>query len=228
MLHLHHQANADAQISDYWDDFYASRSDTPDQPSDFAHWLADRLGEIDLLLEFGCGAGRDAIFFGKSKTRLVVATDASQAALTRLESRAEYLTLSNLITRQTSLALPASLSRLSHALDELRESFDGAVRTVFYSRFLLHAVSEDSQQNLFNFVATQARQGDVFAAEYRAADLETHQYVFGTHYRRPNDPDQVAQMCRNSGFTTVESFLSNDFAVYQSERPLVARTLARR
>jgi len=228
MLHTHDLADEHANISRYWDDFYGTRTDIPDAASSFAHWVADRLGGIDLLVEFGCGTGRDAIWFADFNAQFVVATDASQAALNQLESRAATLSLSNLTTLKTDLVHPRSLTELADAIAQVRNRFDSPVKKVFYSRFLLHAITEVAQQNLITFIASQFRPGDIFVTEYRAAKLESDEYVFGTHYRRPVDPDQLAQMCRSSRFTRVDTCLSKDFAVHQTERPLVGRTIVGR
>jgi hypothetical protein len=97
---------------------------------------------------------------------------------------------------------------------------------LFYGRFLLHAIDESAQNSLIGFTASELSPGDFLALEYRVAELERGQYVYGDHYRRPVDPLTVEQQCRSTGFQSVKTEVSKDFAVLEEERPLIARTLA--
>lgn len=219
-----------AQIAKYWESFYARDSGVPPSESDFARWVSQQIGSIDILVDFGCGTGRDSIWFAKSGAPHVIATDNAHAGLAAVRRRADDLGLPNLIVAQVDLNAPKSLAALKNSLAEVRATALTArethLRTVFYARFLLHAIEETAQEALLKFCAAELRAGDWLALEYRATELNAGNYVFGDHYRRPVDPELIEKSCIALGFSSVESVVSDEFAVLGDERPLVARTLA--
>lgn len=75
--------------SAYWDRFYATGSSLARPvPSQFAAFVAGELHEPFRIVEFGSGAGRDALFFA-AYGHQVTAVDGSPAAIGRGRAVAE-------------------------------------------------------------------------------------------------------------------------------------------
>ncbi len=219
--------NAD-EISTYWEKFYSAAPTTvPGDASNFARHVAERCEGIDVLVELGCGTGRDAIWLAKSGAGMVLATDGSSAALDFVQERSRSEGINSLFTRRVDLHDDDSLNWVAGWISDQRGSNGNhAPKVVIYGRFLLHAIDEPAQDNLIRFAASHLKSGDLLALEYRAKELNSEEYVFGSHYRRPVDPSLVEQSCYSFGFKTVSTEVSDEFATYKNERPLVARTLA--
>lgn len=216
------------EIASYWDRFYSEDQASPTKESDFARWVTARVPNIDGLVEFGCGTGRDSVWFARAGIGLVIATDASREGLAKLRRRVHDSGPAHIFTLQVDLNSPKSLAELSgrfHALTAERKQY---AQTMFYARFLLHAIDESAQAALLEFAVSHLRTGDSLAVEYRAAALGKGRYVFGDHYRRPIDPEKFEAQCVSAGFNAVRTYTSDSFSVLDCERPLIGRTLAER
>lgn len=215
------------QITRYWDEFYAeSGGAVPVGESDFARHVKEVCERIDILVEFGCGSGRDARWFANDDQCVVLATDNSRSALELLGTHIDTSERSRFVTKHVDLYDPESLVSLATLIGELRLNSSDSPRVVFYGRFLLHAIEEDAQSAFVQFAGSQLGAGGILALEYRVRELGSSAYEFGTHYRRPVDPVEVEKSCLSAGFGKVHTEISDSFAVYKSERPLIARTLA--
>ena len=62
----------DKNTTQYWDNYYASKdaSRVP-IPSQFAPFALQEAGKPDVVLEFGCGMGRDSIFFARQGVKTI-------------------------------------------------------------------------------------------------------------------------------------------------------------
>ena len=82
----------------YWDEFYAKSSKVKrlSYPSQFAAFVYGEMGDVENVLEFGCGTGRDAFFFAEFGKR-VFAFDGAQSVITatRLQVRNAYTLVSS-------------------------------------------------------------------------------------------------------------------------------------
>jgi len=210
----------------YWDEFYSADETVPTKESDFARWVTAQVPNVDCLIEFGCGTGRDSVWFTNTGIGVVVATDASKPGLAILRGRVHNTDCTNLRIMDVDLNSPISLAELSRQFNALAASRILYARTVFYGRFLLHAIDESAQSALIEFAVAHLRTGDSLALEYRASNLGGGRYVFGNHYRRPIDAEKLGAQCLTAGFSAVRTTTSDSFAGLHGERPLIGRTLA--
>lgn len=215
---------ADSRVA-FWDHFYAAdaMAAVPDGPTGFARYVAHNFRDVGLLVELGCGSGRDALWFGRSTRFRVIATDASLVAISRLRGQ---IPSDRLTVARVDLNCTESLNELLDTVEGLRSDESVGERAMVYGRFLLHAIDEPAQRALLEFASKVLRPGDVLALEYRARKLNSGQYVFGDHYRRPVVPADFANACYSAGFSYVKTAVSDEFAVLGAERPLIGRTIA--
>lgn len=104
----------------YWRDFYSMS-----KPSAFAKFCVNYLPMFSLILDVGCGNGRDSYYFSKKGYYVVGIDYASDPACSQ---RATFYNLS---------------------IDEMTGHEN--VFNVIYSRFLLHSVTTDEVRNLIEW-----------------------------------------------------------------------------
>lgn len=210
-------ANPDSPSLAYWEAFYAS----PRQvrlPSDFAREVAAWLNPGTLVVDVGSGNGRDTRLF-EALGHDVVAMDASVAAIRLVRAEAGP----RVSTALVDLDDPNSPSIAVEAVAARRHP--GAVAV--YARFLLQAVGPAAEGHLLRLAADVLRPGERAFLEFRVAPPPGG-YAFGEHRRRMVDPDQLTARASDHGLEPLSSAVSDGFAVYRSERPLVARVVLRR
>lgn len=209
-------------IAKYWSSFYARQSVSPPSgPSPFAVWVDQQLEPAVSIVEVGCGNGRDASFFAR-QGRQVVAFDQSQEAIDLLLQMAK----SKGLTELTADAVSVERLAVDAQPENVRQALNHNTLAV-YSRFFLHAITEEAQANFLTWLTSFLAVGELCYLEYRAAELTDSPYEFGDHYRRPVAASELAGQCRELGFSVVSSNESDDYAPYGHERPLVGRTVIR-
>ena len=207
-------------IRDYWEEHY-HHDTSPREPSLFASDLVRSLSAPALVIDMGCGNGRDSLFFAESGHR-VIAVDGSAEAIEHLRQRASAERESRVRVLQADLSDVAAYVQLEALVWDEREP---TTRLIVYGRFLLHAVPLHTQDLFVTRMTTLLGPGDEMHLEYRTGDLDAVTYEFGcTHYRRSVDPSSVEAVALSTGIVTARSEVSEDFAPLGDERPLCART----
>ena len=198
--------------SEHWESFYR-RGVSEKAPSPFAQYVAGRLRGDERLLEIGCGNGRDASFFS-SRGLTVVAIDASDAAIdlcqeARGENGAHFVA-----------------GRLSDLKDEIGDPFD-----VIYSRFVLHAMTQDEEAETLTGAYRTLRPGGSLYLECRSINdplarlgevISPTERIHG-HYRRFIILAEIVQRLQTIGFHVDQAVEDTGFAAYQDEDPMVIR-----
>ena len=100
---------------------------------------------------------------------------------------------------------------------------------MFYLRFFLHSIPADVQATLMGSIRDHAREGDMFAAEFRTDKDEKNTKVHGKHYRRfQNAAEFSARLVADYGFTPFHEEENTGLSPYKGEDPVLCRVLARR
>ncbi|MGY1663988.1 methyltransferase domain-containing protein [Geodermatophilus sp. SYSU D00705] len=201
---------------DYWQDFY-SGSDVgrvPAAESDFATWVAGQLPAGAGVLDVGTGTARDARFFAR-RGRPVLAVDYSAAAIERATALAQREGW-DADFRVVNLA---DLHQVGTLVGELSPD----VGWHLYARFLVHAIDDEARANLWALAGAVARRGGECWLEFRTAEDERAEHVFGEHYRRYLDLEQVVIEAKERDLQVIDSVHGRGLAVYKDEDPWVAR-----
>jgi cyclopropane fatty-acyl-phospholipid synthase-like methyltransferase len=205
------------QISDrslYWDDYYAAViDDRRPLPSQFAVFVAGELENAHSVIEFGCGTGRDAIFFA-SRGHQVMGVDASHQAVKTCEGRA-----AGLGEQATFVAARIDDPDLANRLQAPE------LPLVVYARFFVHAISDDEEQAFLDLAAELTSAGDRLAVEYRTIRDLSGAKVTQQHYRRFVTPATFQARALARGFDVEYSIEGFGFAKYKSDDAYVARTI---
>lgn len=199
----------------YWDDYYAHRGG-PALPSQFATFAAGELDQPHRIVEFGCGNGRDALFFA-GHGHEVVGVDASDRAIERCTERAKELGL--IATFLTSRVDGPGLS----------QRIGGSGRpSMVYARFFLHAITDDEQRAFLECSHDVTRPGDLMAVEFRTTRDRTSPKMTERHFRRFIEPAGFQLEAMEHGFRTSYAVEGFGFAKYRWDDAHVARCLLTR
>jgi tellurite methyltransferase len=203
----------------YWKAHYSAFN--LKEPSEFAGHCSQRyLNPSDVLVELGCGNGRDGLMLSQCVARYI-GIDACGVAIERFSDAAR-----NLMSERSEL-LQADFT----AMDFDKCCGDSA-RLALYSRFSLHAITLAEQEGLLDRIGKIKGAPWVFMLEARTIHddlygvgrrLGLHEYETD-HYRRFIDPDAFLALV-SSRFRVKYFEVSDGFAPYRGENPVLMRTV---
>jgi SAM-dependent methyltransferase len=206
----------------YWRDHYsrATENSRPiEGPSRFAEFVLDHMSRAAAVIDFGCGDGRDALYFASSG-RQVIGIDAARPALDRLSRAAECRGL-NVVALAADLRNVADIQRIRDAI--ARECRSGT-RNI-YARFFLHAIREPTRRLFFDLARELLIDGrGELLVEFRGAqDAATHHHFGEDHHRDYLDEERVRSQLEELGASITYSASGKGFAPYNGEDPWIVR-----
>jgi len=180
----------------YWQQFY--KKEHIKEPTDFAVFCQKYIFKKDngYIVDLGCGNGRDSYYFAE-KGHEVLAVD---YALNLIEKK-----------------------HINFIQMELNEFFNvpKAIKPdVIYSRFLLHAITEKTLENLLNW------SGGLFCAEFRA-DTDKPK-VYKDHKRNLINGEKLLKMLVEKKYKIWYYKRGKGMAKYKNEDPEVIRVIAQK
>lgn len=202
----------------YWDDFYKSArsADVPPDPSAFAAWTQERLSDEQLVIEFGFGTARDALWFLR-QGHAVRGYDFANSAVDAANQHAEAL------PGDASFAV-LDLSDTSAVNAAVADLSTHEAAPAVYGRFLIHSLTDVGRTNLFDVASGL---GAELFVEFRTGKDKGMKHIFGDdHYRTYLDPESVVIEIEERGGRVTTLDQGHGRAVYKSEDPHVARVLA--
>ena len=98
---------------------------------------------------------------------------------------------------------------------------------LFYSRFLLHAMTPNDRSTMLKSLASLAAVGDFFAFEYRALEDEGRKKVFSDHSRYYVDTNSLIKDLESLGFAVFYRVDGVGMAKYKDDDAYVSRIFFR-
>ena len=208
----------------YWADFYARMQIEHTDGSTFFEFVNSRPEVPQLVLDIGCGDGRDSCAFAAAG-RTVVGFDRSEAGVEHARAQSSRTGLDDRVSFEACDV--GDTERLSGLITAQLAVADEPA--MFYLRFFLHSITEDVQQGLLGVIRDLARPGDVFAAEFRTDKDQKKSKVHGKHYRRfQNGAEFGRRLLHDYGFTVLHEEEGTGLSPYKDEDPVLYRVIARR
>ena len=202
----------------YWNVYYTVHTGQSEEPSEFAKSIVDKMIVGRHLLELGCGNGRDSLFFLKNGLK-VTAVDASDVAINSLVE----LTKGN-----------PSASFVCDDFVKCKSVYQGHYDYI-YSRFTLHAISEEQEDELLINIRNAMEKHTILFIEARTV----HDTLFGRgrpagrnayfqdgHYRRFIDTDRFRKKLERLGYMTLSLIEDIGFSKTQDSDPVLMRCIA--
>lgn len=202
----------------YWNKYYSQRRGLL-IPSQFAAFVAGELlpTQQGSIVELGCGNGRDALFFARNNYH-VLGVDASFEAVGICRAAADGLKADFIVG---DIDAPDLFIAIQTALN-------GRSVALMYSRFFLHAISDESQTSMLDLSSKLCGTGALMALEFRTVRDKQLAKETELHFRRFLDPLSLLEQVGRFGFK-VEYFVEGfGYAKFRSDDAHVARVLLRR
>jgi len=201
--------------SDYWNSYY-KESKAPTNPSQFAVHVLSTLNSKKLILDLGCGNGRDSSYFCRAG-HTVMSLDTSHEALLEVTKNSEGRAF-------PILANAATVSSTKPFAD------------VVYSRFSLHSMDQDSYLKCIKNVKGMLVEGGSFWVEVRSVDDELYKQgefveerIYKTdHSRRFFTLDALVSDLKELSFDIIFAEDQRGWAVYEDKDPKVIRIHCKR
>lgn len=201
----------------YWEEFYAQQN-AEYEPSLFAQFVAAKIKANSKIIELGCGNGRDSVYFA-SKNFMIKAVDQCEGQIEFMKEK--YSNIRNIDF------LTADFTTLS---DESR--FD-----VVYSRFTLHSISKEQEDNVCAWAYNNLNDNGFFCIEVRGqkneiyrkgdkVDGEEDAYIYNDHYRRFLNFDTFCNKLKTIGFTLDYAEEKKGFAPFKGTDETYMRVIA--
>ncbi len=207
------------QSKSYWEHFYAQTPDDIQKPSHFAQTVLPLIPQDNILLELGCGNGRDALYFAEHGIK-VYACDLCNNAIGLLNNSEHS---------NNPTFFVADFTNLESKLNDIK------IDTV-YSRFSLHSVSKEGSLRAIEWTYKHLQPKGLFLIEARSihdplygkgTQVEKNAYITD-HYRRFLELDELVEALKNAGFTIRSAVESQGFAKYHDEDPSIIRIIAQK
>lgn len=201
----------------YWDNFYLNSDAKLRIPSQFAAFVAtEYMGIFETIIDLGCGNGRDSLFFSSLGFE-VIGVDASLKAIESI--RKSSMSTGNFLHSDiVNKDLPKLIQTLIHPSN----------KRLIYSRFFLHAISDQQELSLWDLINTLCHNNDVLALEFRTNRDEKLAKVTDKHYRRFVNPIEVIARAADAGFVCEYFTEGFGYAKYKSDDAHVARLLLKK
>lgn len=199
----------------YWNDYY-TKGLCPSEPSAFAEYVLTLVEPYRVLVDLGCGNGRDALFFAQNHLD-VIAIDLSDSAIAALHTKSNG-------------EIKCLLDDFVNCAVHQDSTYDYA-----YSRFTLHAISKDQGSVLIKNVFLGLRPGGKFFIEVRGTkdplfglgeQIGENTFVYDGHSRRFLVLDELVAELAAAGFLIEYAKEQTGFAVYQAHDPPMIRVIA--
>lgn len=195
---------------EYWENFYKDENVTL-RPSSFAVFCMKYLDYKESILDFGCGNGRDSIYF-VNQGIYVIAVD---------WIRNNYLSY---------------LASINKSLKVIWKDIDSAVKDIdtadnLYMRFFLHAISDGDQTTILNW-ATKATQKKIFIEARSIVEpvgkLISNNIYNTDHSRRFINKNELEHKLKAIGFDIIHSEESKGLSKQGNSNPVLIRLVAQR
>lgn len=174
----------------YWDNYYLN-SKKLNVPSQFAAFIANEFVEVPLVIDLGCGNGRDTQFFSYLGFN-TIGIDGSESAINYCKNN----NFNSDSSVNKNLFLLRNISELPND--------DGFIRSIqktqkiFYSRFFLHAINSSEESCFFNFINKSCRHDDLICLEFRTELDENRSKFTNAHYRRYINVESMMRTANSS------------------------------
>jgi tellurite methyltransferase len=202
----------------YWDEFYRNHH-LGDTPSPFAVFVINNFFGYKSVIDFGCGNGRDSIFFAKNNYR-VVGIDYSQEAIVGCKSLSTNLGFDN-----TTIFERIDVKDQMKVENLLEKEVKCLKPTIFYGRFFLHAIDSMREQVFMEMIQSYLRNSDILCLEFRTTLDELRPKLFGSHSRRYIDAEAFINRWTQSRLCLDFYEEGDHLAIFEGEKAEVARVV---
>ncbi len=201
----------------YWNTYYIDCKEKKEGPSDFAVTIEKELERESHILELGCGNGRDSLYF-LNKGHRVTAIDGSDTAIDMLK------------------AITSDCMNAIFVCDDFVkcESLYQVKYDCIYSRFTLHAITEEQENELLEKLKGALALGGRVCIEARTVHdgifglgkkVDRNAFYYNGHFRRFIDVENFKEKIEKMGFKVLSLEESTGFSKTADSDPVLMRCI---
>jgi len=183
-------------------------------PSQFCVLTSIEISAGDILIDLGCGNGRDSLYFLLNQNILTYGVDRSDSAIKSITTSDPSLH-NNFFNYD--LTIESSWANLFSNISR------GGKRLIFYSRFFNHSLTEEDENTLINMLVKYSSPGDKCYFEFRVEEDKTQTHIFGEHFRRFQSSTAFIEKFSHTPFDLEYFVEGRGMAKFKSEDPFVGR-----
>jgi len=201
----------------YWNEYYKNKINSERLPSQFAAFILNEFCNVEQIVEFGCGTGRDSFFFSNYGKK-VLALDYSE---TIIENNIKINNNDNLKFELLDVSSEESITNF-------QKKYSNLDNVLVYGRFFIHGIDEKSEDNFLNMCDKMIKNGGSIALEFRTNRDENLVKETESHFRRFVNPLFLIKKFNNINFKINYYYEGWGFAKYKNDDAYVARIIAQR
>lgn len=212
-----------AANNEYWEGFYKKFGLIAQ--SSFAELVVGLVPRPNLILDLGCGNGRDSLYFARETQAHILALDSSKVAIQKLKTE----------TKKAAIKSRISAEKYDFESDSVIDLDEGIVPNslaeqtiVVYARFLVHALTQEGEEGFWRLVDSFLAKDPAslyLALEYRTPrDAELPKQT-PTHYRRYAEPAELREKAEKRGLSVFLEEEGTNLSVYGSDNAFLCRQL---
>ena len=196
----------------YWKNFYRKKklSTAINFPSQFSMFTLSNDIKKNLLIEFGCGNGRDAHYMSKYYKK-VIGFDSSGFVIKKNIS--SFKGIKNLKFVNRDIIKKSDLNFLKK------------YKKTIYARFFIHTLKNDEINIFIKTLSFLLKKNEKIFLEYRTHLDKKTKKTFKKHYRNYLDPKSIINLFKKEKFENVYSNSSYGYALFGNEDPHIARQI---
>ncbi|TQR32556.1 class I SAM-dependent methyltransferase [Brevibacillus brevis] len=216
--------NDEANV-EYWDEYYKKAA--MQEESTFCKYVKKQIDKNAIVLDIGCGSGRDTFSFAKDGYEVVGIDRSKEVIKINRNTKEEKFSTSKLDFHVVDLSDERTLNDILESTSRKAISEDKSL--VVYLRFLLHSINEKTEEILLRTISKHVPTGCYFAAEFRTVEDYGRDKVYDDHYRRFIDAeDLVSNLEGKYNFSKIDFIKGTGLSVYKNEDPYLARILMKK
>ena len=196
----------------YWNKFYKTKKikEKINFPSQFSIFTLSYDLNKNILIEFGCGNGRDA-FHMSNHYKKIIAYDLSKSAI--FDNIRKFRNIKN----------------VNFNITDVTKDFDTRylkkLKKTIYARFFIHSLKNDEIKIFIKLLSRILNKNEKVFLEYRTHLDKKKKKVFKKHFRNYLNPKKIIRFFTKEKFVNIYSKSSCGFAIFNEEDPHVARQI---
>ena len=196
----------------YWNFFYKNKNinNKLNFPSQFSIFTLSKDVEKNILIELGCGNGRDAFYMAKYYNK-IIAIDSSKIAIK--DNIKKFKNIKNLVFLRENLTRKITLE------------IPNKEKKTVYARFFFHTLKNKEILAMVNILSSLLNKNEKVFLEYRTHLDKKTKKIFKKHFRNYIDPKKMVKIFKKENFINIYSNSSYGYALFGNEDPHIARQI---